>query len=100
MLHISLFQGHVDGSALGSINSGNWDVVVLQGQSQEATFGPGYVWNMVVPPVKTLVEAVRAKDECTVPMFYLTWGKRDGDTQNCQHYSKLCTFEGVQVTNV
>merc|ERR1712217_871592 len=35
---------------------------------------------------------------CTLPVFFQTWGKRDGDTGNCSPapYDALCTFDGVQ----
>jgi len=87
--------GHASGS-LGSISSDKWDVVVMQGQSQRPSMPPGYVLHGIVPETRTLVNAIRANDPCTIPMFFLTWGKRDGDSQNCAGYTKLCTFEGVQ----
>jgi len=29
-------------------------------------------------------------------VFFLTWGKRDGDSQNCADGNYFCTFEGIQ----
>merc|ERR1711970_25379 len=57
--------GHVS-SSLGQITSGDWDVVVIQDQSQRPSF----------PEAKTIVDTIRAKTPCTVPVFFLTWGKR------------------------
>jgi len=87
--------GHASGS-LGSIAADKWDVVVMQDQSQRPSFSPSGVLHGIVPDTRVLVNAIRSNDPCTIPMFFLTWGKRDGDTQNCPHYTKLCTFEGVQ----
>ena len=64
---------------------------------------PGYnlflitkVCKNVIPEAKTIVDTIRAKNPCTVPVFFLTWGKRDGDTQNCANGNYFCTFEGIQ----
>ena len=48
--------------------------------------------------VRSLVATIRSRNSCTVPVFYQTWGRLNGDTSNCQYYSKLCTFDGMQVT--
>merc|ERR1719250_332810 len=87
--------GHVTGS-LGHITSGDWDVVVIQDQSQRPSFSDGYVCKNVIPEAKTIVDTIRAKNPCTVPVFFLTWGKRDGDNQNCANGNYFCTFEGIQ----
>merc|ERR1712013_843284 len=87
--------GHVS-SSLGQITSGDWDVVVIQDQSQRPSFPEGYVYNYIIPEAKTIVDTIRAKNPCTVPVFFLTWGKRDGDSQNCNNGNYFCTFEGIQ----
>jgi len=87
--------GHVS-SSLGQITSGDWDVVVIQDQSQRPSFPEGYVYNYIIPEAKTIVDTIRAKNPCTVPVFFLTWGKRDGDSQNCANGNYFCTFEGIQ----
>ena len=91
--------GHVSGGSLGSITGGDWDVVVIQDQSQRPSFGPGYVYHQILPDVIAIEEAIRSTNPCTLPLFFMTWGKRDGDTGNCNNgATALCTFEGVQVT--
>merc|ERR1711936_39488 len=89
------FTGHVSNS-LGTVNSGDWDVVVLQGQSQRPSFPEGYVYYNIIPETKTIVDTIRAKNPCTIPLFFLTWGKRDGDSENCAGGNYFCTFEGIQ----
>merc|ERR1712088_856466 len=90
-------QWHADNS-LDRIKNGDWDVVVLQDQSQRPSFGSGYVYNNILPDVRILVQAMRETNVCTLPVFFQTWGKRDGDTGNCSPapWDGLCTFEGVQ----
>ena len=85
-------------NSLDRIKNGDWDAVVLQDQSQRPSFGAQYVYNYIIPDVMTLVQTMRETNSCTLPVFFQTWGKRDGDTQNCSPapYDGLCTFEGVQ----
>merc|ERR1719317_1917053 len=59
--------GHVS-SSLGQITSGDWDVVVIQDQSQRPSFPEGYVYNYIIPEAKTIVDTIRAKNPCTVPV--------------------------------
>merc|ERR1712007_388468 len=85
-------------NSLDRIRNGDWDVVVLQDQSQRPSFGSGYVYNNILPDVRTLVQTMRETNVCTLPVFFQTWGKMDGDTGNCgpAPWDALCTFEGVQ----
>ena len=53
----------------------------------------------IIPEAKAIVDIIRAKNPCTVPVFFQTWGKRDGDSMNCPTFSEdnwMCTFEGIQ----
>jgi len=89
------FGGHSTGS-VNSITGGDWDYVVLQGQSQRSSFGSGYVNYYIVPETVILGNAIKATNPCTVPLFYQTWGKRDGDSQNCGNHDLFCSYEGIQ----
>merc|ERR1712130_991303 len=84
--------------SLNRIKNGDWDAVVLQDQSQRPSFGAQYVYSYILPDVLTLVQTMKETNVCTLPVFFQTWGKRDGDTGNCSPapYDALCTFEGVQ----
>ena len=77
-------------------NGGDWDVVVLQGQSQRSSFGSGYVNHYIVPETVILGNAIKATNPCIMPLFYQTWGKRDGDSQNCGNHELFCSYEGIQ----
>ena len=70
--------------------------MVLQGQSQRSSFGSGYVNYYIVPETVILGNAIKASNPCTVPLFYQTWGKRDGDSQNCGNHDLFCSYEGIQ----
>jgi hypothetical protein len=67
-------------ATLDKIAKGKWDVVVLQEQSQlPATPEPQRSKHMY-PAAKKLADAIRAAD--AIPVFFLTWGRKDGDKRN------------------
>ncbi len=82
-------------TAMNKINSNDWDHVVLQEQSQLPSFGIGQVSNEVFPFAKILCDSIRSNNACTRPMFYMTWGRENGDQSNCANLSWLCTYEGM-----
>ena len=91
------FQQHsTNSTTLNKIASRDWDFVVLQEQSQLPSFGDGQVASQVYPYAEILVDSIRSNYECSEPVFFMTWGKRDGDQQNCAGFPALCTFEGIQ----
>jgi hypothetical protein len=91
------FQSHWNNSTTYTkINSNTWDVVVIQGQSQEPSFSPTQVMNQSYPYAKNLVDSVRAVNPCAEVMFFMTWGRKNGDASNCAAYPPLCTYAGMQ----
>lgn len=84
------FQGH-DNSAvsIAKIQSKDWDFVVLQGQSQEPSFPDHYVESSTFPYALNLANKVYANNECSVPLFFNTWGRQNGDPQ----WEGINTFE-------
>lgn len=77
------------------INSNNWDHVVLQAQSQEPSLSDNYVETEVYPFAEILCNSIRANDSCTRPIFYMTWGRQNGDASNCASWPPVCTYEGM-----
>lgn len=65
---------------LGKIRGGKWDVVVLQEQSQVPAFPEKQRAPQMDAPARKLAETARAAG--ALPVFFLTWGRRDGDTRN------------------
>jgi len=90
-------EGHsTNTTSLGKIASNNWDFVVIQDQSQKPSFPPSQVATDVYPYAKILVDSIYANNECTEPLFFMTWGRQNGDQDNCPYYAPLCTYEGMQ----
>lgn len=82
-------------TTLNKINSNAWDYVVLQAQSQETSFSESQMASEVYPYAASLSNAVRANNECSQPMFYMTWGKENGDASNCNFIPWVCTYAGM-----
>lgn len=90
------FMNHAtNATTLNKINSNNWDYVVLQAQSQEAAFSQTQMNNEVFPYATTLSNAIRLNYECSQPLFYMTWGRQNGDPSNCPYIPWVCTYEGM-----
>ncbi len=91
------FQQHsTNATTLSKIAQQPWDFVVLQEQSQMPSFPPSQVQTDVYPYATKLDSLIHANDSCTETLFYMTWGKKNGDASNCAGYPILCTFWGVQ----
>lgn len=91
------FEGHTtNANSQNLINQGGWDIVVLQEQSQIPSFPPAQVEWQSLPYAEQLVLQIRASSPCVVPTFYMTWGRENGDQQNCANWPPVCTYEGMQ----
>ncbi len=89
------FSQHCTNESMRLIQQGSWDVVVLQEQSQLPSFPQEQVEWQVFPYAEQLVEAVYQYNTCAEPMFYMTWGRRDGDRFNADSFPVLGTYEGM-----
>ncbi|MFT4677970.1 MAG: hypothetical protein ACI84C_001049 [Flavobacteriales bacterium] len=78
------------------LQNGSWDYVILQEQSQMPAFPINQVEADVYPYAQALVDTARANNDCVMPIFYMTWGRMDGDINNCESYPPVCTYEGMQ----
>ncbi|MCF0206597.1 MAG: T9SS type A sorting domain-containing protein [Bacteroidales bacterium] len=78
------------------ISSRSWDYIVLQEQSQLPSFPPSQVEAECLPYAKILCDSIRALSPCSEILFFMTWGRQNGDPINCQYYAPLCTYEGMQ----
>ncbi len=84
------FQMHVnDAATYTKIHTRPWDVVVLQGQSQEPSFSDSQVNAQTLPFAVQLSDSVYANNACGNVMYYMTWGRQNGD----QQWSEINTFE-------
>ncbi len=77
------------------VKTASWDYVVLQEQSQMPAFGqlgpshPTYIY------AGQFTKLIRDSAKCTSAMFYMTWGYKDGDPNNCPSPQYFCTYEGM-----
>jgi len=69
------------------IQDGDWDYVVLQDQSQTPAVFP----KMFQEAARDLDKIIDSSGAMTV--FYMTWGRRDGDKQNAERFP---TYEKMQ----
>lgn len=90
-------QSHTtNANTQAKLRAGGWDYVILQDQSQRPSFPPSQVATDVLPYAKMLVDTARAYNSCVSPIFYMTWGRKNGDASNCPSYPPLCTYAGMQ----
>ncbi|MEM7299219.1 MAG: hypothetical protein AAF391_13255, partial [Bacteroidota bacterium] len=78
------------------LQNGSWDFVIMQEQSQMPAFPDNQVQTDVYPYAKQLVDTARAYNDCVMPMFFMTWGRIEGDQDNCASWPPVCTYEGQQ----
>ena len=89
-------QGHSsNATSLAKIAIGNWDYVVLQEQSQLPSFPISQVQTDVFPFAKMLDSTINADNPCVETVFYMTWGRKNGDASNCASWPPVCTYAGM-----
>jgi hypothetical protein len=89
-------QGHsTDATSLSYINQGGWDYVVLQEQSQKPSWPISQVISSVFPYAKTLSSLIVQSSPCAKPLFFMTWGRKNGDSYNCANWPPVCTYNGM-----
>lgn len=81
---------------LDKINERDWDYVILQEQSQIPSYPADSVAVICYPFATQLCNLIRENNPCTKIMFFMTWGRKNGDSQNCSWNPDVCTFEGMQ----
>ena len=91
-----LIQHTTNATTLSKIKANDWDFVVLQEQSQKPSFAPTQVQNDVYPYAKQLNDSIKSNYSCTETVFYMTWGRQNGDASNCASYPPVCTYNGMQ----
>jgi hypothetical protein len=86
----TLDQHFADTNSTNKIRAGGWDYVVLQDQSQIPAL-PEYA------PIGAIQLAILIKEfnPCARTLFYMTWGRKNGDALNCPSWPPVCTYEGM-----
>jgi len=92
------FAAHVTNSTtLSKINQDNWDFVVLQEQSQIPALPQSITGGDYSPPhAKTLDSLIKNNYSCSETVFYMTWGRQNGDASFCGQHPPVCTYNGMQ----
>lgn len=84
-----------DSTTLNLINANNWDYVVLQAQSRETSLEQEQMEKELFPFTESLSTEVRENCKSSQLIFYMTWGRENGDTPNCFARPWVCTYEGM-----
>jgi len=91
----TFMQHSANATTLSLIAQGGWDYVVLQEQSQLPSFPDAQVQNEVYPFARKLDSLITAANPCAKTVFYMTWGRKNGDQSNCGFFPPLCTYVGM-----
>lgn len=90
------FSGHAaSATSVALIEEGDWDFVILQEQSQLPSFPDEQVEAEVYPYARMLDSMIQVNNPCATTLFYVTWGRENGDAANCPYFDPLCTYEGM-----
>lgn len=84
------FQNHAnDAATYTALHAKKWDVVVLQGQSQEPSFPYSQVNTTTLLGAKQLADSAYENNACGNVMYFMTWGRETGDPQ----WDSINTFD-------
>ena len=82
-----------DQFTLQKIKKDKWDYVIIQAQSQELSWGERYNRVNQYPYIKTLYNKIIENRTESIPLFFMTWGRKNGDQSNCKNFPWVCTYE-------
>jgi hypothetical protein len=86
-------------ATLSKIKQGGWNYVVLQDQSQEPALPPALVNTDMFPYARKLDSFFNLNNPCGETIFYMTWGRKNGDISSCSTYAPawpyFCTYESM-----
>ncbi|MFQ3580133.1 MAG: DUF4886 domain-containing protein [Bacteroidales bacterium] len=86
---------HSNLTTLQKISLGDWDYVVLQEQSQLPSFPDSQIETQVYPYAQFLDSVINSNTPCAETIFFMTWGRKNGDASNCGVWPPVCTYEGM-----
>jgi len=91
----TLYWHSTNTTTLGLIRQGGWDYVVLQEYSQYPSQPIDYVQQNVYPYAQYLSNESHTYSPGVQTIFYMTWGRRDGDASRCATEPEVCTYIGM-----
>ena len=77
------------------ISSRKWDVVSIQAQSAELATSASNLNTSVYPNIQLVIDKVRGAHTASIPLFYMSWGYKDGAPSLCDPIPETCTFQGM-----
>ncbi len=89
-----LSDHHSSITSKNKIKIGNWDYVVIQGQSQEPIINT----SQFNSGASALANLIKQSSPCAVIMPYMTWGRKNGDQFNCASFPEMCSYQGMDTT--
>ena len=92
---MTLMEHCTNAPTITLIAQGNWDYVFIQEQSQRPSFPQSQVEGQVYPYAKKLDSMIHASSACAKTVFYMTWGRKNGDPSNCAGWPPVCTYLGM-----
>ncbi len=87
-------EHHYDPATQSALASQQWDYVVLQEQSQFGALPLNETFSDV--QATALTYDIQASSEFAYPVFFMTWGRKNGDAQYCPQFPDVCTYAGMQ----
>ncbi|MFC2101081.1 PKD domain-containing protein [Bacteroidota bacterium] len=81
--------------SLNMMMQGGWDFISLQEQSQRPSFPISQVVQDVFPYAKFIDSVFNVSNFCGETIFFMTWGRKNGDAINCPNWPPVCTYEGM-----
>jgi PKD repeat protein len=85
------FDDHfADTASVNKVIIPGWDYVILQEQSQLPALEEYYSQGAT-----SLCSLISQYNPCARKLFYMTWGRKNGDNLNCPIWPPVCTYEGM-----
>ena len=91
----TLYWHTTNSTTLSLIHQGGWNFVVLQEYSLYPSELQPYVDSYVYPSAQSLDNQINTYNAGAETIFYMTWGRKDGDATRCPTNPAVCTYEGM-----
>ena len=91
----TLQQHSTEPATLNLIHQGGWDFVSLQEYSQWPSQPLSFVQQNTYPYATFLDNEINTYNPGAETIFYMTWGRRDGDETRCAVEPEVCTYIGM-----
>ena len=86
----TLWNHYNDTVSTNKVKAGGWDFVVVQEQSQLPSWD---VYDFFY--ANYFNDLTNVYNPCARTLYYMTWGRQNGDATNCDMFPWVCTYEGM-----